>query len=253
MRSGCTCRPSTMLRNFTQHVVREQQRVGEDDALDRRVRDVALVPQRDVLEPGLQVAAQHPGETAELLALHGLRLCGIALEPFWRRRGTAPRPRPPRCAGGGGSRARTPRRSHRPPRTRRAARRAGRGRSPAWPAPGRARAPRTRRPRPRIDVGVRADRARQLADRDGPRAPAASRSRSRSHLQRPERELAPNVIGSAWIPCVRPTIGVSRCSWAWARDRRPRASAAASRSEIAAPGPATSDSAVSTTSYDVSP
>ena len=37
-------------REAPQHVVERDEAVGQDDALDRRVRDVALVPQRDVLE-----------------------------------------------------------------------------------------------------------------------------------------------------------------------------------------------------------
>ena len=53
-----------------EHVVGELQRVGQDDALHGRMRDVALVPQRNVLEPRLQVAAQHASEPAELLGLH---------------------------------------------------------------------------------------------------------------------------------------------------------------------------------------
>ena len=66
-----------------QHVVGELQRVGEDDALDRRVRDVALVPQRDVLErrPAGCRAARGRGRRAAR-TFTGLRLCGIALEPF---------------------------------------------------------------------------------------------------------------------------------------------------------------------------
>ena len=36
-----------------QHVRQQPRRVREDDALDRAVRDVALVPQRDVLEARL--------------------------------------------------------------------------------------------------------------------------------------------------------------------------------------------------------
>ena len=59
-----------------QHVVGELQRVGHDHALHRRVRDVALVPQRDVFHAGGEVAAQHAGETAELLALHRVALVG---------------------------------------------------------------------------------------------------------------------------------------------------------------------------------
>ena len=70
-------------RELHEHVVREHQRVGEDDALDRRVRDVALVPQRDVLErrpAGCRAARARARRAARDLT--GLRLCGIALEPF---------------------------------------------------------------------------------------------------------------------------------------------------------------------------
>ena len=37
-------------REAAQHVIERDEAVGQDHALDRRVRDVALVPQRDVLE-----------------------------------------------------------------------------------------------------------------------------------------------------------------------------------------------------------
>ena len=67
-------------------VVEQDRRVGQHDALDRRVRDVALVPERDVLEPGLGVAAQQPRQPGDRLAMIGLRLCGIADEPFCARR-----------------------------------------------------------------------------------------------------------------------------------------------------------------------
>ena len=49
------------------HVVEQDRRVGQHDPLGARVRDVALVPQRDVLEPGLRVAAQHAREPADAL------------------------------------------------------------------------------------------------------------------------------------------------------------------------------------------
>jgi hypothetical protein len=55
------------------------------------VGDVALVPQRDVLEPGLQVAAQHGPRPLSCSAFTGLRLWGIALDPS-ATGGTAPRP-----------------------------------------------------------------------------------------------------------------------------------------------------------------
>ena len=42
-------------------------RVGADHALDRRVRDVALVPERDVLERGAGVGAQQARDAAQVL------------------------------------------------------------------------------------------------------------------------------------------------------------------------------------------
>src|SRR4051794_21486652 len=50
------------------HVVEQDRRVGQDHALGARVRDVALVPQRDVLDARLRVAAQHAREAADALA-----------------------------------------------------------------------------------------------------------------------------------------------------------------------------------------
>ena len=55
-------------------VVEQDGGVGQDDALDRGVGYVALVPQRDVLERRLGVAAQHARETGDLLALDGVAL-----------------------------------------------------------------------------------------------------------------------------------------------------------------------------------
>ena len=49
------------------HVVERDRRVGQDHALGAGVRDVALVPQRDVLEPGLGVAAQHARQPGDAL------------------------------------------------------------------------------------------------------------------------------------------------------------------------------------------
>ena len=45
------------------------------------------------------------------------------------------------------------------------------------------------------------------------------RRRSRRSWSAHSAILAPNVVGSAWMPCVRPTIGVSRNSRAAGRDR----------------------------------
>ncbi len=51
-----------------QHIVGEDRGVGQDDALDRRVRDVAFVPQRDVFESRLDVRADDAGQAADLFA-----------------------------------------------------------------------------------------------------------------------------------------------------------------------------------------
>ena len=50
------------------HVVEQDRRVRQHDALDARVRDVALVPQGDVLERRVGVAAEHAGEARDALA-----------------------------------------------------------------------------------------------------------------------------------------------------------------------------------------
>ena len=49
-------------------VVEQRRCVGQRHPLDRRVRDVALVPERHVLEAGLRVAAQEPRDTGDPLA-----------------------------------------------------------------------------------------------------------------------------------------------------------------------------------------
>ncbi len=59
-----------------EHVVEEDAGVGEDDALDGGVGDVALVPEGDVLEGGDGVAAEEAGEAADALALLGVALVG---------------------------------------------------------------------------------------------------------------------------------------------------------------------------------
>ena len=87
-------------------VVREQHRVREDDALDRRVRDVALVPQRDVLERGLQVRRAAPAQGRRAARTSPGCACAASRSSPSARLGTAPRPRRPRCAADGGSRAR---------------------------------------------------------------------------------------------------------------------------------------------------
>ena len=212
------------------------RRVGEDDALDRRVRDVALVPQRDVLEPGLQVAAQHPGEPAELLALHRVALVRHrARALLGARRGTAPRPRATsvrcrwRISSANASIARADRRARVEELGVAVAGEHLRGRHRA-----RARGARTRTPRPRDRRSSRC-RPRPRACRPrSRRGPGASRSTVAAHLQRPERELGAE----------RRRLGVDAVRAADHRrvaelagpggDRRPRARSAASRSRSAA-------------------
>ena len=55
--------------------------------------------------------------------------------------------------------------------------------------------------------------------RRSPSRARARRSRSRRTCSAQSASFAPNVVGSAWMPCVRPTIGVSRNSCAPRGDR----------------------------------
>jgi len=64
-----------------EHVVQREECVRQHDPLGRRVRDVALVPERDVLEPDDGGAAQHAGEPADALGDDGV--------PLVRHRGRA--------------------------------------------------------------------------------------------------------------------------------------------------------------------
>jgi len=55
---------------------------GRSRARRLGMRDVALVPQRNILEGGLRIAAQHARQPADLLAGNGILLVGIDEEPF---------------------------------------------------------------------------------------------------------------------------------------------------------------------------
>ena len=61
-------------REPPQHVIERDEAVRKNHALDRRVRDVALVPERDVLERRVRVAPQQPREAGNLLAADGIAL-----------------------------------------------------------------------------------------------------------------------------------------------------------------------------------
>ena len=60
--------PSTTRSASASAVVEQDRGVGQDHPLDRAVRDVPLVPEGDVLQPGLGVAAQQPGDSRDPLA-----------------------------------------------------------------------------------------------------------------------------------------------------------------------------------------
>ena len=79
----------------------------------------------------------------------------------------------------------------------------------------------------------------------------SSRVRSRSSSNAQPASFQPKVVGSAWMPCERPMQIVCRCSCAC---RTTAASARSSSATTSAPASRIcSDSAVSTTSDDVSP
>ena len=82
---------------------------GRIDPLDRAVGDVALVPQGHVLEAGAEVAPQHAGPGRRAARPSSGCACGAWPSCPSGRPGTAPRPRAPRCAAGGGSRWRSAR------------------------------------------------------------------------------------------------------------------------------------------------
>ena len=54
--------------HFGEHVVDQDSGVGEDDALDGAVRNVALVPESDVFKGGEQIGAHDAREAANLFA-----------------------------------------------------------------------------------------------------------------------------------------------------------------------------------------
>ena len=198
------------------------------------------------------VAAQHPGEAGDALA--GDR---VALVRHRRRALLAAAERLLRLAHLGAlqvadlGREPVERRAEHGQRAEQR-RRAGRGRSPAWRrSRRRGRACGRRAPR-RAGRGCRTRRRRPTASRRSTPSRALAQPRPVAlQVAGQPSSFSPNVVGSAWTPCVRPMHGVSRCSIARAstaamapverrEDDRP-----ASRSCSARP--------VSTTSDDVSP
>ena len=95
------------------------------------LRDVALVPERDVLERRRRVAAHHAREARERSrSATGCACAASPTSPSGPSR-TPPRPRAPRCARGGGTRPRPARSPRRPAPARSRRRRGGRAARPA--------------------------------------------------------------------------------------------------------------------------
>ena len=159
----------------------------------------------------------------------GLRLCGIALEPFW-----------PAVNGSSTSRTsvrwrwrisgRSAPARRRRARSRSAARRGGRAGRPGW-RPARRPAP-AARTRALVPPG-RATRRCRPRRRSRPWPPGRTRARSRIGVRwashREPASFSPNEVGSAWTPCVRPTHSVSACSRA--RSARTRGQLAGGRDD----------------------
>ena len=76
IRSERTMQPVDQAGHPDEHVVEQDRRVGQDDPLGARMADVALVPERLVLERGVGVAAQQPGETGDPLGQDRVALVG---------------------------------------------------------------------------------------------------------------------------------------------------------------------------------
>ena len=67
IRSERTTQPLDQPGHLHEHVVEHDRRVGQDHPLGARVADVALVPERLVLERGVGVAAQEPRQPGDPL------------------------------------------------------------------------------------------------------------------------------------------------------------------------------------------
>ena len=213
--------PGDDAREAAQHVIERDEAVGQDHALDRRVRDVALVPERDVLERRHGVAAQQPRQADDLLAADR-----VALVRHRRRALLALGERLLDLADLGLLQAAD---LERELLERRGGDRQRRQQLGVAIALDHLRRDRRRlEAEPPADVGFdrrgevreRADRAGDLADaidRRGRAGRARGRAASSAYHS---ASFRPNVIGSACTPCVRPIIGVRRCSNARVADGR---------------------------------
>src|SRR6185369_3111830 len=67
------------VRRLVQHVIRQDRRIRKDHALDRRMRDIAFMPQRNILKSRLRVRTNDTGQTADLFTLNRVTF-------MWHRR-----------------------------------------------------------------------------------------------------------------------------------------------------------------------
>ena len=134
---------------------------------------------------------------------------------------TAPRPPAPRSGRGGGSRRRTARATSRPGRSPRAARHDG-------PAAGSGRARRRLEARgisqatcsTSGSIAAYWPTAPESLPTRKPWSACSIRTRSRSSANAHPASFSPNVVGSAWTPCVRPMQSVSRWASAFSTTAR---------------------------------
>ena len=165
------------------------------------------------LEPGLRGCREGRGRARRAARSATGCACGASRSsPSARPSRTAPAPRRPRCAAGGALRARTTRSTSPAPRTRRATRRE-RSRAITW-VDGAGRSPSCSH-----TYASTCGSTLEYVPTAPDTLPTATASRARSSRTRSRRScsaqsasLLPKVMGSAWIPCVRPAMGVSRCS-----------------------------------------
>ena len=59
---------------FVQQVIHENCRIGKNNSLNRRMRDVALVPQWDILQCCLRIRAHYACQSADLFACDRIAL-----------------------------------------------------------------------------------------------------------------------------------------------------------------------------------
>jgi hypothetical protein len=154
------------------------------------------------------VGAHHAGEAAEVLRGDGVALVGHRARPLLpavkasSASCTSVRCQCRTCTAKRSMPAATSASARRRPRADRAAR-------PAWHRLGaQAQRRRGRRPRWRARGARRCRRRRRWCPRRSRRARRRADARGRGNLGEVAREARPKVMGSAWMPCERPIIGV---------------------------------------------